>query len=292
MKQCYTEQRFSPATAQLLYQVNDIIDDYQEQGFRLTVRQLYYQLVAAAIVPNTLQSYKRVASIINDGKHAGVVDWDAIEDRTREFARQQRWNGGAQILQAAIDSYHQDMWVHQDHRVFVIVEKEALVGVLEPTCRKFDVPLLAARGYPSGTVLREFVESDILPCFEEEKTPIILHLGDHDPSGIDMSRDLTDRITLFAGQPVELKRIALNMQQVRAIRPPENPAKVTDSRFDGYLKQFGTKSWELDALSPTYLAKLLTTEIEEYIHGESWDEIAFQVEHVRGRLGEVAQEFS
>ena len=137
MKQCYTERRFGATTLDLLEKVNGIIDDYLAQGFRLTVRQLYYQLVAKAIIPNTLQEYKRVASIINDGKLAGLVDWEAIEDRTREFVRRQRWDNGAHILRAAINGYHQDMWVEQDYRLFVIVEKEALVGVLEPTCRRF-----------------------------------------------------------------------------------------------------------------------------------------------------------
>ncbi len=290
MKQCYTEKKFGAPTLQLLYKVNEIIDDYQAQGFRLTVRQLYYQLVARGIIPNTLQEYKRVASIINDGKLAGLVDWEAIEDRTREFVRQQRWDSGAQILRACISSYHQDMWIGQDRRVFVIVEKEALVGVLEPTCRQYDVPLLAARGYPSGTVLREFVQADILPCFDADQTPIILHLGDHDPSGIDMSRDLEERLSLFAEQPVTLHRIALNMQQVREVNPPENPAKVTDSRFEGYMKQYGTKSWELDALSPAYLATLLAGQISQHIGPDAWDEASAEVEHVRTTLSAVAKE--
>lgn len=291
MKHCYIERAFSHSSTQLIYQVNDIVDDYQGQGFRLTVRQIYYQLVARDIVPNTLQSYKRVASIINDGKLAGFIDWEAIEDRTRDFVRQQRWDNGGQILQAAIRSYHQDMWVNQEHRVFVIVEKEALVGVLEPTCRRFDVPLLAARGYPSGTVLREFVESDISACMDEGKEPIILHLGDHDPSGIDMSRDLAERVSLFAGDDVQLRRIALNMDQINALRPPENPAKITDSRFDSYQRQFGSKSWELDALSPTFLANLLSTEIESYIDdSESWGDVSTQIEVVKGRLTDVAEE--
>ena len=291
MKQCYIPKTFQPATMALIDYINDVIDDYQKQGFRLTVRQLYYQLVARAIIPNTLQEYKRIASIINDGKLAGLIDWEAIEDRTREFTRQTRWHNAAQILKAAVDSYHKDMWANQSARVFVIVEKEALVGVLEPTCRSLDVPLLAARGYPSGTVLREFVESDISLALEAGQYPLILHLGDHDPSGIDMSRDLETRISLFAGEEVELRRIALNMPQIEEVKPPENPAKVTDSRFDAYQRQFGSKSWELDALSPTYLANLLRREIESNIDDALWKEIADEVKHTKGRILELSEGF-
>ncbi len=292
MKQCYKPRRFSPDILALLDEINEVVDDLQSQGFRLTVRQLYYQLVSKAIVPNTLQSYKRVADVINNGKEAGVVDWDAIEDRTREFISQQRWDDGAHILRACISSYHQDLWVGQRYRVFVIVEKEALVGVLEPTCRQYDVPLLAARGYPSGTVLREFVERDILPCIGEGADPIILHLGDHDPSGIDMSRDLAKRLAMFAGQEVTLERIGLNMDQIEELNPPKNPAKQTDARFAGYEKEFGESSWELDALSPAYLAKLLTKQIYSYIDDGPFEEARAEVEKVRARLVEVAEELS
>jgi len=292
MKQCYTPKNFRTDSLRLIVTVNSIVDDYQNQGFRLTVRQLYYQLVARDIIPNTIQEYKRVAGIINDGKLAGLIDWEAIEDRTREFVQQTRWRDGAQILRAAVDNFHMDMWSGQEHRVFVVVEKEALVGVLEPTCRKWDIPLLAARGYPSGTVLREFVQRDIIPAQCEGKEPIILHLGDHDPSGIDMSRDLTERLALFSGQDVELKRIALTMDQVNEQRPPKNPAKSTDSRFNEYKKIYGSSSWELDALSPAYLAGLLEGHIGDYIDHGAWNEVADQIEDIKSRITETAKGFA
>ena len=292
MKQCYIPKTFKPDTMALIDTINTVIDDYQQQGFRLTVRQLYYQLVAKAIIANTLQEYKRVAGIINDGKLAGEIDWEAIEDRTREFVRKTRWSSGAEILRASIQHFHMDHWIDQETRVFVIVEKEALVGVLEPTCNDLDVPLLAARGYPSGTVLREFVESDVQPALDEGKNVVILHLGDHDPSGIDMSRDLQERISLFADEQIELKRIALNMDQIKRLKPPENPAKVTDSRFEAYMKAHGTKSWELDALSPTFLANLLRTEIEYYIDQTEWEAVADKVQDTKDKIIKLSKRFA
>jgi hypothetical protein len=289
-KQAYITKRFSLDRLVTIQRVNDIVEDLQSQGFRLTTRQIYYQLVAAGHIPNTIQSYKNVADTINDGKLAGLIDWEAIEDRTRSFSREQRWDSGAHILDACIRGYHQDMWVGQASRVFVLVEKDALKGVLEPTCRKYDVPLLAARGYPSGTVLREFAESDLLPCLDEGLEPIILHLGDHDPSGIDMSRDLSKRFEMFCDYPIEVRRIALNMDQVLEVNPPPNPAKSTDARFAGYAKEFGHESWELDALSPSYLVRLLSSEIEGYIDHDIRNEVVAEVKHVKSRLAEVAKE--
>lgn len=291
MKQCYIPTKFKPATLRLIDTINDIVEEYQEQGYVLTVRQLYYQLVARDIIPNTLQEYKRAASIINDAKHAGLIDWDMIEDRTRAFVRRSSWSSGGQILQGVANQFHMDLWDNQPNRVFVIIEKEALVGVLERTCREHDVPILAARGYPSGSVLREFAMTDMIPALAYGQSAVILHLGDHDPSGIDMTRDLRERLSMYTGADVQLQRLALNMDQIEEQNPPENPAKVTDSRFEGYAKEYGLASWELDALSPSYLSDLVEGHIENHIDPELLSERQEEIDDIKEKLQKVADEF-
>lgn len=315
-KQWYCDQNFRGATLSLIDTMNEIIEEYVEQGFRLTVRQLYYQMVARGHIENTQQSYGRICSVVNDAKMAGLMDWDAIEDRTREFIRRTRWQSGKEIVQAAASGFHMDMWANQEHRVFVIVEKEALAGVLEVVCNEFDIPLLAARGYPSGTVLREFALRDLLPAMgynrngerlegvkdgEMKQRFIILHLGDHDPSGIDMSRDLSERLYTFVAGVYKphsrlastlFTRIALNMDQIEEQSPPENPAKVTDSRFKGYEERFGDKSWELDALRPEYLANLIRRHTRRYIDAGLWEKRQKEVAIIKKRLLKVAEDFS
>lgn len=296
VKQQYKEIKLRGETLQLIQFMNRMIDDYLNQGFKLSVRQLYYQLVARAVVENTERSYKRVASIINDGRLAGLMDWDAIEDRGRDIVIRTRWEGGSQIVQAAADSYHMDMWVNQPERVFVIVEKAALAGVLEGVCREFDVPLLAARGYPSVSVVRELVLDHIQPAMQNEQTPIVLHLGDHDPSGIDMTRDLTERIELFAESAYfhvapDVRRIALTMSQIDVKNPPPNPAKTTDARFSDYQKKYGSESWELDALEPAYLVELVRRHIASVIDQSAWAARSADVEDVRAKLIDSAAQF-
>jgi hypothetical protein len=293
-RETYKDIRFNTSTRALIAVMNEIVEDYTEQGFRLTVRQLYYQLVARDIVPNTERSYQRVTSIVNDARVGGAMDWDAIEDRTRAFLRRQRWESGAQILKASSASYHIDMWSTQLQRVFVIIEKEALVGVLEPVCQALDVPILAARGYPPATVLREFALSDIVPngMGEGDQGIVVLHLGDHDPSGIDMTRDLRDRLEMFAAQPIDLIRIALTMRQIKQRTPPPNPAKMTDSRFATYCAEYDTdNSWELDALPPAFLAELVEGQIRRRIDEVEWEERVKETEEVRERIRELAKGF-
>lgn len=288
MKQHYEDKNFRASSLKLIGQINDIIAEYERDGYVLTVRQLYYQLVAKAIIPNTQANYKKAAQLVNDAKLAGLIDWDMLEDRTRAFDTRSRWDSPQQILNSCADGYHMDMWDNQTYRVFCIVEKEALVGVLKRICDKYDVPLLAARGYPSGSVLREFGREDLMHC---DQVPIILHLGDHDPSGIDMTRDLQGRIDMFAEQSVKLHRIALNMKQVEDQKPPENPAKPTDSRFEDYKRKFGSSSWELDALSPRFLDKMVTGHIRKYIDDGLWRVKKEEIEEARTKLTYIAENY-
>jgi hypothetical protein len=292
-KQFYKHTEFRAAALAMIDVMNDICDSYVAQGFVLTVRQLYYQLVARGHIENTERSYKRTTNLVNDARLAGLMDWDAIEDRTRAFIKRSRWETPNDALASVAQQFHMDLWTGQEHRVYVIVEKEALAGVLEGVCNAHDVPLLAARGYPSGTVLREFAQIDLEQCGGEEQTPVILHFGDHDPSGIDMSRDLEERIELFneCGQAVLFRRLALNWDQIEEQKPPPNPAKVTDSRFADYARKYGMESWELDALTPTYLTDLVRKHVMEYIDVPVWNRRIKSIKHIRTRLEKTAKEF-
>ena len=295
MKRQYLDQRFHAATLRLIAHMNGIVESYQAQGFVLSVRQLYYQLVAQALIPNTEQSYKRIAATVNDARLAGLMDWDAIEDRNRDIETRSAWDSGRSILESAASSFHMDMWATQQNRPFIVVEKAALAGILGGVARTFDVPLLAARGYPSVSIVREFSLDYVGRAMMAGQTPVILHLGDHDPSGIDMTRDLIDRVELFCtaefDEVVEVRRLALNMPQIEKLKPPPNPAKVTDSRFEGYLKKFGRESWELDALEPSYLSNLVEHEIRDLIDPDVWDERKAEIELIRKKLVMTARRF-
>ncbi len=291
MKEQYIEApRFSPRNRKLIELCDKIVREYVAQGFRLTVRQIYYQLVARGHVVNTVQSYNHTQSMLNTARLAGLIDWDAIEDRTRSVTERSHWSSGSEILNAVAKQYFEDMWENQPHRVFVMVEKEALAGVLEPICSKYDMPLLPARGYPSASTLREFAKARIMQASQQI---VVLHLGDHDPSGIDMSRDLQERLEMFSRhqQPIDFRRIALNMDQVQEQRPPPNPAKTTDSRYDKYRELYGDESWELDALTPQYLQDLIMVQLDSLIDQDAWDEKETDIEYVRQRLTKLAQDF-
>lgn len=286
-KIAYIDKRFSANSWAVIDQANRIIADYSAQGFDLTLRQLYYQFVARGLVPNRDSEYKRLGSVVNDARLAGLIDWNAIQDMTRYVRSLSHWDSPEEVIASAATNYRRDMWETQSYRPEVWIEKDALVGVISGVCEELDVPYFSCRGYTSqsemwsaGQRLRRYVR--------QGQTPVILHLGDHDPSGIDMTRDITDRLALFMGG-CEINRLALNMNQVRTYRPPPNPAKITDSRFIGYLQLYGEESWELDALEPRVLADLIRGALERFIDTAAWEERTALVAEETATLEEAAR---
>lgn len=290
MKEAYVSQRFNKKSAHLITLCNDIVNSYIKKGLVMTIRQLYYQLVARGHIPNTVQSYENIQGLMNNARLAGLIDWEGIEDRMRNFITRTHFKNGKHLLDSAANWYHEDLWSEQENRVFVVVEKDALAGVLEGTCYQYDCPLLPARGYPSASALREFAKNRIMGAC---RNITILHLGDHDPSGIDMSRDLIDRLHMFTRDTVDFtfRRIALNINQIEQWKPPPNPAKVTDSRYEGYVAAYGEESWELDALSPEALSSTLENEIKPLIDQEAWDIVQQRIDRVKARIQKLADEY-
>ena len=263
MKEKFDDFNFKPETKRIIDSANKIIREYQMDGYSLTLRQLYYQFVARDIIENSQKSYNRLGDIISNARLNGDLDWAAIEDRTRSLEGNVHWDNPAEIIDYYSRVYKIDTRIDQPNYIEVWVEKEALAGVVERICRKLDINFFACRGYVSQTAMYEaskrFISNENLG-----KNNIILHLGDHDPSGIDMTRDIRERLNDCFGAYVKVKRIALNMEQIEEFAPPPNPAKLSDSRCDGYMKKFGKMSWELDALDPNTLNELISSQVASY----------------------------
>lgn len=267
----YEDMNFKPATLEVIGRANTIIREYTAMGFKLTLRQLYYQFVSRDWLPNRQQEYKRLGSIVNDARLAGLIDWEAIEDRGRNLQFLASWDSPETIIEACAEQFRLNLWADQENYVEVWVEKEALVGVVAVPCDRWRVPHFACKGYTSQSEMWDAGHNRLRRQRQRGKRITILHLGDHDPSGIDMTRDISDRLALFVGGHVEILRLALNMEQVEEFQPPPNPAKTTDSRFQGYADLYGEESWELDALGPETIAELIEAEVVARIDRQAWD---------------------
>lgn len=277
-KICYVEKNFRRDSLALIGKINNVIEEYELQGYSLTLRQCYYQLVARGIIPNNEKSYKNTGNLINDARLAGLIDWYSIEDRTRNLQRLAHWDSPKSIIESASQQYRKDIWENQTYYVEVWVEKEALANVVGRVSNELDVPYFCCRGYVSQSEMWSAAQR-FIGKQEDGKDVVLIHLGDHDPSGIDMSRDIEERLTLFGVDPCmfNFRRIALNMEQIEEFAPPPNPAKLTDSRCGSYISKYGDESWELDALEPKVIHDLITNNVTEF-----WD--FEEVQRVRAKV--------
>lgn len=291
MKERFKRHNFKTGPLSVIHQAISIVEELSAKGYTLTLRQLFYQLVSRDIIQNTFRSYKNLGNWLNDARLAGLVDWDHIEDRTRNLQGVPHWDQPSSIIESAAASFRIDKWARQDRRIEVWVEKDALIGVIAQACRKLDVQWFSCRGYTSQSELYG-AGKRLGHYIRNGQEPLVVHLGDHDPSGIDMSRDITERLEMFARGSVEVKRIALNMDQVEEFNPPPNYAKPTDSRYEDYRREFGEDCWELDALDPAYIDEIISDIVIENRDDDLWEEDVEREERHRTHLAKVSRNWS
>ena len=124
---------------------------------------------------------------------------------------------------------------------------------------------------------------------EGKQEAFIIHLGDHDPSGIDMTRDIQERMDLF-GADVTVDRIALTWEQIELYNPPTNPTKLTDSRATGYIKEYGYDCWELDALEPRVIEQLIIDTVMNLTDLHLYEDAKDKEQADKGKLYDFIQE--
>jgi len=291
MKEAFIEHRFNKQSLKLLEVINSILDEYRNLGYRLSVRQLYYQGVSRDYIENSARSYKRIVVLVSDARQAGLVDWDMIEDRGRETVVNNHWSSPAEIIRTAAQQFGIDRWEGQPCYVEVMVEKDALSGILEPVCRKLDIRFTANKGYSSSSAMYEAGRRYSI-ALDRGLDAHLLYLGDHDPSGIDMTRDIRDRLDMFTyGRPIEIHRLALNIDQVKLWQPPENPAKENDRRYRSYKEKYGKSSWELDAVEPRKLVELVEEAVRRLIDPISWQKVEKKESEMRQELEDYANKY-
>tara|TARA_Y100000310_G_scaffold211439_1_gene212161 strand:- start:175 stop:1104 length:930 start_codon:yes stop_codon:yes gene_type:complete len=269
--ECYVPKQFTAASLTTIETANSIMDEYQQNGFDLTLRQLYYQFVARDLIENSQRSYKRLGSVISDARLAGLVDWAHITDRTRTLRGFNHYDSPSEIIMMSALRYREQKWKSQPIRMEAWIEKDALIGVIQRPCNARDIDYHSCRGYSSQSAMYEAAER-FKRYNENGQRVILLHLGDHDPSGMDMTRDIAGRLRTFEVEDFEVRRIALTEDQVNTYGPPPNPAKVTDTRAADYIAKYGTESWELDALEPAVMADLINAEVDAELDQDAWDE--------------------
>jgi hypothetical protein len=267
----------------LVKAVNEVLCEYR---VKLTLRQLYYRLVSKGLIPNTKASYKGLSKQLVKARETGAVDGDRIEDRGRKvqgsgdygcdgseeemenFLKRQ-----IERLQEAPQYYSRKMWLDQPKNVIVALEKDALSRIFVDAASGFRVQVYATKGYSSYTFV-----NDLAGSLDQEKENIILYFGDYDPSGRDIQRDLTDRLSRYSGlDNISVIRIALTPEQISEYKlppMPEDAETLAKLRRDPRAKQYGmTYAVELDAIDPKELSRLIKNAVMKQIDSDEWQRV-------------------
>lgn len=265
MKESFTTKlKLRNKNKALLEVVSSIINEYTAAGYALTVRQLYYQLVSRDIIANKVSEYFKVSKVLKQGRMSGIIDWDAIEDRTRIPQLPYYCDDIPSAIRDIINAYRLDRQLGQKNYIEILVEKDALSGVLGRVTRHYHIRLLVNRGYTSCTAMYRSHQR-IKERFDAGQKIVLLYVGDHDPSGLDMVRDVEKRLADFGVNELKIVHVALTQAQIKKYSPPPNPAKIKDPRAKWYFKEFGNTSWEVDALRPEVLDELINRNVENHI---------------------------
>jgi hypothetical protein len=232
----------------------------------ITGRGIGYKLFTRGLIPSMDKPVmKRVYRLLKLAREQGMIPWHWIVDETRELEQTSTWADPAEYAEDTVLAYRRDFWLQQPTRVQVWSEKGTVRGVLDPVLDKYAVGFLPVHGFNSATSTHSV-------CQDKAQPLVILYVGDYDPSGMCMSeKDLPTRFNKYGGHHIRLRRIALKREHLAGL--PSFPAtdKEDDPRYDWFVKKYGKKCWELDAMDPNVLRRLVMVDILAEIELTAWE---------------------
>jgi hypothetical protein len=228
-------------------------------------RGVGYRLFVAKLI-SSMDEMQRVYRLLKEARERGIIPWPWIVDETRELERVSAWDDAEHYTRCVIRSYRRDYWSQQPVRVIVCSEKGTVRGLIKPVLDAYGVSFQVMHGFGSATTVHDFADD------YDGRPLILIYIGDWDPSGLCMSeRDLPKRFSKYDGEHVILKRVALVREDLAGL--PSFPAtdKIRDTRYKWFVKNYGDRCWELDALDPNDLRARVEAAIAEHIEPEAWN---------------------
>jgi hypothetical protein len=232
----------------------------------ITGRGVGYKLFTTDLIPSMARpEMRRVYRLLKEAREQGRIPWEWIVDETRELERVSTWANPASYARAVARSYRRDFWDQQPVRVMVVSEKGTVRGLLKPVLDDFAVGFQVMHGFSSATIIHDISQDD------DGRPLIILYVGDFDPSGMFMSAvDLPNRFSKYDGDHVTLRRIALTREHVNGLLSFPATDKRKDPRYKWFVKNYGKRCWELDAMDPNDLRACVKREIKKLIEPVAW----------------------
>jgi len=236
----------------------------------LTVRQVFYQLVAGLIIENSQNRYQSISRLTTKLRRLGILPWECIQDRTRRLTDKRGFEDAGTFLRQQLTglsaTYDRCLVQNQENYVEIFTEKDALAGIIEEVSWIYCVRIVVCKGQISATFLNDYTDR-AKEAIRRGQDPVILYFGDLDPSGARMSVTIKNILLNYHNLYVHLDRIALNMNQVEEYQLPQSidAIKTKDPNYNWYVKQYGDIAVELDALHPKQLQELVKSGLVLYL---------------------------
>ncbi len=254
-----------PKTLQLLAIAREVL----EVDRPMTVRQIYYQLVARHAVENKPSRYLAVSRALANARKDGVIPWEWIEDRLRRPRGHRGWSNVREFIDYYLDfgGYVRQPWQDEDHLVELWLEKDALSAIVDEYASKYYLTLNVGRGYDGWSSIHDAAER-----YEGYDEVTILYFGDFDPSGEDMFSSLDKRLAELGCFHPNILKIGLTREHIETYNLPPDVTKPSDSRSKAFVEKHGDISAELDALPPAVFRELVESSILEHINVPAFEE--------------------
>jgi hypothetical protein len=270
----------------------------------MTLRQLFYRLLSAGKLTTAKKEYKRLGTVLTRLREAGAVPRNWLVDHTRSTLKPSSWSGLSDFAETVREAYRKDFWASLPHHVEVFVEKDAVAGTIQPVTEDYDVSLRVCRGYASVSFAGEIAD-----FWRRIKKPIFAYyLGDFDPSGFDIERDLHEKLSRYSGRECEYDpatasnfrfiwcRLGVTADDFGKHNLVRLPVKKKDKRAPGFISQYGTSCAEIDAIPPTELRRRVKEAIVQHIDDDEWQRLLVveeaeqeSLERMVKRLGRSAE---
>jgi len=274
------------------------LEVFEQYDTALTLRQLYYRLVSRHLFENTVNSYKRLSRLMVRAREERAVPVNCLEDRSRRVLGRgdTGYKSATDFLKKRVASlkesykdFRMPMWVDQPFNLLISLEKDALSRLVSDEANKYYIRTFPTRGYPSFTYVSRM--ASYIRNRLKGKPTVVLYFGDFDPSGIDIERDLGERLQKYGAGEFKVRRIALTKEQIMQYSLPPMPVKKSDARAPSFVSNFGEETVELDALEPNVLKLLVHRSVADHIDLMAWkrkeDEIERLQEWIKQKLDDM-----
>ena len=285
---------FNTKNTALAEALSSIVQEQQP----MTCRAVYYQAVSAGLIDAGKKQYNRLLAILASLRKSGEMPRDWIVDHLRTRLKPSSWTGLADYLETMRSCYRANLWAQQEAHVELFIEKDAIAGCVQNVAAEYDVALNVCRGYSSISQA-----NDVAQYWRRISKPIFAYyLGDYDPSGIDMERELRAKLADYSGKvetaPADVdassfswRRLAIRPDDFKAYNLLKLPINRKDSRAAGFMRTHGKYAAEVDAIPPSELRRLVREAIEGHINQAAWERLKLVEQAERESLGSVIDSF-